>query len=118
MYECPACGDKNISFFRKWLAYPAVPAHCKQCDAYSLAHRNSGGVGIVVSALLLTLLGFCAAAIKSGWPLLIGGGAVACYYFWHWHQVQLELIPSEQVAEARKAEAAFGITWLLLIFLN
>jgi hypothetical protein len=118
MYACPACANKSISFFRKWLSYPAVPAYCKNCRAFSFAHRNSGGVGLVVSVLSLTLIGFLAAALKSTLPLWIGCSCVACYYFWHWHIVKLELIPNELVAAARKTEASFGITWLLLVFFN
>ncbi len=118
MYPCPACANKSISFFRKWLSYPAVPACCKNCQKFSFAHRNSGGVGLVVSVLCLTLIGFSAAALKSALPLWLGGFGVALYYFWHWHTVKLESISNELVAAARKTEATFGVTWLLLIFFN
>ena len=117
-YACPACGDKTISFFRKWLSYPAIPAKCKSCSAYSYAHRDSGGVGLVVSALSMTLLGFLAAYLKSSWPLLLGGICVAAYYFWHWNNVKLESIPLASVQAARQGETVWGVTWLLLIFFN
>jgi hypothetical protein len=118
MYACPACQSRTISFFRKWLSYPAIPAHCKQCDSYFFSHRASGGVGVVVSVIVITLCGFMTAALKSPWPLLSGVLASTAFYVWHWHRVKLEPLSSEAVAGARKAEAAFGITWLLLIFFN
>jgi hypothetical protein len=118
MYACPACHGRTISFFRKWVSYPAVPAHCKQCDSYFFSHRASGGVGIVVSAIAITLCGFTAAALKSPWPLLLGVSASTVFYVWHWHRVKLEPVSYEVVTAARKAEAVFGITWLLLILFN
>ncbi len=72
----------------------------------------------MVSALLMTLLGFLAAYLKSGWPLLIGGVFVVGYYFWHWHTVSLESIPADSVKAARQAETVWGISWFLLIFFN
>ena len=117
-YACPSCSQKGISFFRKWLSFPAVPAKCKSCGAYSFAQRSSGGAGLVVSATALTLLGFLAIYLKSALPFLVGGILVIIFYLRHWHKVRLELIPVEVVQAARKAEAVSGVTWLLLIFFN
>jgi hypothetical protein len=118
MYACPACQAKTISFFRKWLSYPAIPAHCKQCDNYFFAHRASGGVGIVISAFGLTLSGFLAAATLSIWPVVIGGAVCLAFYIRHWHLVKLEPLAWEAVAAARKAEGVFGAAWLLLLIFN
>lgn len=118
MYVCPACQSRTISFFRKWLSFPAIPAYCKQCDSYFFSQRASGSVGIVVSAIVITLCGFMTAALKSPWPLVLGVAASAIFYVWHWHGVKLEPLSSQQVTAARKAEGVFGITWLLLIFFN
>ena len=117
-YACPSCNHKGISFFRKWLSFPAVPAKCKFCDAYSFAQRSSGGAGLVVAALALTLLGFLAIYLSSALPFLVGGIFVVVYYLWHWHKGRLELISVEMMQAARQTEAVFGLTWLLLIFFN
>jgi hypothetical protein len=118
MYACPACLRRTISFFRKWLSYPAIPAHCKQCDSYFFSHRASGGVGVVVSAIVITLCGFMTAALMSPWPLLLGVAASVVFYVWHWHSVKLEPLSPEAVAAARKAEGMFGAAWLLLMIFN
>lgn len=72
MYACPICGAPSISFFRKWLSYPTLPACCPACKSHSHAHRSSGGVGVVVAALLITVFGVVASALQSGRPLLFG----------------------------------------------
>ena len=75
-------------------------------------------MGLVVSAIAFTLLGFLSIYLKSSWPLAFGSVFIASYYLWHWHKVPLELIPVDVVQGARKSEAISGVTWLLLIFFN
>jgi hypothetical protein len=118
MYACPSCNERTIGYFRKWLSYPAIPARCSSCDAYSHAHRASGGLGLVVSAVVITLCGFASVASHTPWPILVGALSSLAYYLWHWHQVRLEPLTPEAVAAARKSESAFGFVALLSVFFN
>jgi hypothetical protein len=117
MYSCPSCNAQSIGYFRKWLSYPTLPAHCKACGSYSYAQRSSGGVGLVVAAVVITASGFAAAALHSSWPLLVGVSAAVAFYLRHWHQVKLEPLLPEQVALARRTEG-LGLVALLLATLS
>jgi hypothetical protein len=112
MYKCPTCSASNISFFRKWLSYPALPAYCKACKSYSHAQRTSGGVGVVVAALVITVFGFAAAALQSGWPLLLGIAIALAYNVWRVDSLQLEPLSPELVSTARKTES---MSWIILL---
>lgn len=112
MYACPTCGALTISYFRKWLSYPTLPARCSACHSCSHAQRRSGGLGIVVAALVITACGFAAVAIGSGWPLLVGVFSALGFYLWHWHRVSLEPLSAEEVAAARVTE---GLSWAALL---
>ncbi len=118
MYACPACNTSSISFFRKWLSYPALPAYCSSCGAYSHAHRSAGGLGLVVAACGITASGFLASALQQLWPLLGGIAAAMVFYIWHWHRTQLEILSPELVSRARKTEAMGNIALLIAIFFN
>ena len=100
------------------MSYPALPAYCPVCKCYSHAHRSSGGVGVVVSASVITGFGFVAVAIHAAWPLLLGIASALVFCVWHWHRIQLEPLSSELVSSARKTEGMSGIILLLLFFLN
>ena len=39
MYACPTCKAMSVSFWRKWLSYPTLPAYCGACGNYSHAQR-------------------------------------------------------------------------------
>ena len=118
MYMCPTCNALSISLFRKWLSYPALPAYCSSCRSYSHAHRSSGGVGIVVSAFVITGFGFAASALNAVWPLLLGISSALAFYIWHLHRIQLEKLSPELVSKARKTESMSGILLLIAFFLN
>jgi uncharacterized protein (DUF983 family) len=118
MYNCPICGTPNINFFRKWLSYPALPAFCKACKSYSHAQRTSGGVGLVVAVLVITVFGFAAAALQSGWPLLVGIAIALAYYIWRVDSIHLEPLSPELVSKARKAETMTWFTVLMAFLFN
>jgi len=118
MYRCPSCNQRTIGYFRKWLSYPAIPARCPSCGTYSHGHRASGGLGFVISAVVITLCGFLSVSSDSPWPILFGVLSSFAYYLWHWHRVRLEPLAPEAVAAARRSESAFGLVALLSIFLN
>jgi len=118
MYACPSCHEPTIGYFRKWLSYPAIPARCSRCGAYSHSYRLSRGVGVVVAAVVVTLCGFAAIAVHSAVPLLLGLAISLMFYAWHWHRVQLELLSPEAVAAARAGESAFGLLALIAVFLR
>ena len=118
MYACPTCNSRSISFFRKWLSYPTLPAYCSVCKAYSHAQRSSGGVGVVVSAFVITGFGFAAVAAQAVWPLLLGIASVLVFCIWHWHRIPLEPLSPELVSEARKTDAMNALVLLLFVFLN
>lgn len=115
MYLCPACNASTISFFRKWLSYPALPAYCRDCKSYSHAHRSSGGVGTVISLFVVTGFGFAASALQALWPLLLGIASAISLYVWHIHRIQLERLSPELLSEARKTETMNGIVLLLAV---
>jgi hypothetical protein len=104
MYACPACGTRSISYPRKWLSYPTLPAYCSKCGGYSHAQRSSGGVGLVVAILAITASGFTAVAFKVAWPFVLGVCGSIAFYLWHWHRVQLEPLSPAAVSVARKTE--------------
>lgn len=116
MYACPNCKASTIRFGRKWLSTPALPAHCRVCGAYSHAHRSSGGVGIVVGALVITAGGIAASALQALWPLALGIAAALSFYVWHIHRIPLEALSVHQVSLARKTEG-MGFLALLAAFL-
>ena len=87
MYACPTCKALSVSFWRKWLSYPTLPAYCGACGSYSHAQRSSGGVGLVVAVVAITASGFAAVAAKASWPLILGIGSAIALYIWHWHRV-------------------------------
>ncbi len=118
MYACPACNAASISFFRKWLSSPALPASCRACGRYSYAHRSSGGVGVVVAAFGITASGFAASAVQALWPLLCGIVAAMVFYVLHWHRTRLETLSPELVSQARKTEAMSAFALLIAFFLN
>jgi hypothetical protein len=118
MYVCPICSAPSISFYRKWLSYPALPAYCSVCKGYVHAHRSSGGVGIVVSAFVVTCFGFVASALQALWPLLIGVASALGFYVWHLHRIQLEVLAPELVSKARRTESMGAIVLLLTFFLS
>ena len=118
MYKCPTCSASTISFFRKWLSYPALPAYCKACKNYSHAQRTSGGVGLVVAVLIITVFGFTAAALLSGWPLLLGIAIALAYYVWRVDSIKLEPLSPEQISKARKTETMDWLTLLVIFFFN
>src|SRR5437773_7518063 len=106
MYRCPSCNERTIGYFRKWLSYPAIPARCPSCGAYSHGHRASGGLGFVISAVVITLCGLVSVSSHSPWPILLGVLPSVVYYLWHWHRGRLEPLTLEDVAAARRTEAA------------
>jgi hypothetical protein len=118
MYACPTCNAASITFFRKWLSYPALPAYCSVCGAYSHAHRSSGGLGLVVATLGIAASGFLASEMKQLWPLLYGTIAAITFYISQWHRTPLEILPPDLVSRARKTEAMGNIALLLAVFLN
>jgi uncharacterized protein (DUF983 family) len=118
MYSCPSCNERTIGHFRKWLSYPAIPARCSNCGSYSHAQRASGGLGLVVSAIVITLCGFASVASHTPWPILAGALSSLIYYLWHWHQVHLESLTPDAVATARKTETGFGLVALLSVFFS
>ena len=118
MYACPSCNASSITFFRKWLSYPAVPAYCAVCGTYSHAHSSSGGLGLVVAALGIAASGFLASGLQQLWPLLCGTIAAITFYISHWHRTPLEILPPDLVSRARKTEAMGNIALLLAVFLN
>jgi hypothetical protein len=115
MYPCPSCRALTVGYFRKWLSYPTLPAYCNACSRYSYAQRQSGGLGVVVAAIVITACGFAAVAVGSAWPLLLGLLSAALFYLWHWHRVPLEPLSPEQVAAARLAEGLSFAALLLLL---
>jgi len=118
MYACPTCNAESVSFFRKWLSSPALPASCPVCRRYSYAHRSSGGVGLVVAAFGITASGFVASAVQALWPLLCGIVAAMVFYVWHWHRTLLETLSPDLVSQARKTEAMGAVALLIAFFLN
>lgn len=118
MYPCPVCKAATIRLSRKWLSTPVLPAHCVACGAYSHAHRSSGGVGVVVGALLITAAGIAASALQAFWPLALGIVAALSFYLWHIHRIPLEALSVEQVSLARKTEAMGTLAWLTAVFLH
>ena len=118
MYACPSCQAPSISFFRKWLSSPTLPASCSACGRYAYAHRSSGGVGLVVAAFGITASGFAASAVQALWPLLCGIAAAMIFYVWHWHRTRLETLSPELVSQARKTEAMGALALLIAFFLN
>ncbi len=118
MYPCPVCKAATIRLSRKWLSTPVLPAHCVACGAYSHAHRSSGGVGVVVGALLITAAGIAASALQAFWPLALGIAAALSFYLWHIHRIPLEALSAEQVSLARKTEAMGTLAWLTAVFLH
>jgi hypothetical protein len=118
MYACPACNASSISFFRKWLSYPALPAHCPVCNSYSHAHQSSSGVGIVVAVFVVTPFGIAASALQAVWPLLLGIAGALAFYAWHFHKIPLERLSPELVLKAKKTERMSFIILLLSLFLN
>ena len=104
--------------FEAALSYPAIPARCSECHSYSSARQASGGLGLVVAAIVVTLCGFVSVATHSGGPLLAGGVVSAAYYLWHWHRVALEPLTSEAVASARKSEWVWSLAAVLSVFVN
>jgi uncharacterized protein (DUF983 family) len=112
MYKCPTCNASSISFFRKWLSYPPLPAFCEACKSYSHAQRTSGGVGLVVAVLIITVFGFTAAALQSGWPLLLGIAIALVFYVCRVDSLQLEALSPELVSIARKTES---MSWIMLL---
>ncbi len=117
MDACPTCKALSVSFWRKWLSYPTLPAHCGICGSYSHAQRSSGGVGLVVAVVAITAGGFAAVAVKAAWPLLLGIGGAIAFYLWHWHHVELEALSPQAVSRARKTEV-LGFVALLIAFLS
>ena len=73
---------------------------------------------MVVAAVLITVSGFAALAIRSGWPLIAGLFASAIYYVWHWQHVRLEPIAPEAVAAARRTEGVLSVAAIVALFLN
>ena len=118
MYACPTCKSRTISLFRKGLSYPTLPAYCSACKTYSHAHRSSGGVGVVVSVLVITGFGFAAVAVQALWPLLLGVASALVFCVWHWRRIPLEPLSPELVCEARKTEAMNALALLLAVFVN
>lgn len=118
MYACPTCKAASISFFRKWLSYPALPAHCANCGSYSHAHRSSGGLGLVVTTIGIAAAGFLASELQQLWPLLTGIAGALAFYIWHWHRTQLEPLSPELVSRAKKTEAMGNIVLLIVVLLN
>jgi len=82
------------------LSYPALLGYCPACKQYSHAHRSSGGVGVVVSALAITGFGFAAVAIQAVRPLLFGITGALGFYVWHLHRLHLEPLSPELVSIA------------------
>lgn len=117
MYACPTCKALSVSFWRKWLSYPTLPAYCGACGSYSHAQRSSGGIGLVVAVVAITASGFAAVAVKAAWPLLLGIGGAIAFYLWHWHRVELEALSPQAVSLARKTEG-LGFVALLIAFLS
>jgi hypothetical protein len=117
MYACPICQTRSIGFLRKWLSDDAYPAYCSACKGYSSAHESSGGVGLVLFALLMTACGFAASALASAWPLLLGVPGGIGIYLWKWHQAALTPLTPRLVAVARKTEAmSFAALLLAALF--
>jgi hypothetical protein len=112
MYACPACKGSSIGFYRKWLSTPVLPAYCSACRTYSHAHRSSGGLGVVVGALVITAGGIAASAVQAVWPLALGIGLAMSFYIWHIHRIPLEALSPQQVLRARETE---GMSWLALL---
>jgi hypothetical protein len=112
MYVCPVCSTPSIGFFRKWLSYPTLPAYCLVCKSHSHAHRTSGGVGLVVAALVIAAFGVIASALKSGWPLVFGIVVALAYNVWRVHRLQLEPLSPEMVSRARTTET---MNWIALL---
>ena len=118
MYTCPACKTKSISFWRKWLSTPSLPAYCDGCRAYSHAHRTSGGLGIVIAALVITAGGIGASALQAFWPLALGICIAMSFCIWHIHRIPLEVLSPQQVSLARKTEGMGFFAFLAIFFLN
>lgn len=118
MYQCPACKAAKIRFSRKWLSRPVLPAHCRACGAYSHAHRSSGGLGIVVGALVITAGGIAASALQAFWPLGLGITAALSLCVWHIHRIPLEALSAEQVSVARATEGMGFLAFLMAFLLN
>ena len=104
--------------FRKWLSYPTLPAYCPVCKGYSHAQRSSGGVGVVVSAFVITGFGFAAVAAQAVWPLLLGIVCALVFCAWHWHRIALEPLSPELVSQARKTEAMGAFALILAVFMG
>jgi uncharacterized protein (DUF983 family) len=118
MYTCPTCNARTISFFRKWLSYPTLPAHCRACGNYSHAQRSSGGLGLVVALVAITLSGFAAMAFQAAWPLLLGICGSIGFYWWHWHHISLQALSPEAVSVARKTEGLGMFALLVAVIFN
>ena len=55
-----------------------------------------------MAAVLVTLFGFAAAAVKSVLPLLLGLCLVALHYFWQQHRAKLIRISDEEFRLAKR----------------
>ena len=118
MYTCPACGATTIGLVRKWLSRPALPAQCASCGAFSTAHANSSGVGLVAGCVLSTLSGFAAVALHAAWPFVLGVLLSVIFYAWHWHGVRLELVLPADVTAAKRRGTAGALAVLLATLFN
>ena len=67
---------------------------------------------MVVAVLVITVFGFAAAALQSGWPLLLGIAIALAYYVWRVNSLQLEPLSPELVSTARKTES---MSWIMLL---
>jgi len=113
-YPCPSCHQHSISFFRKWLSYPAFPAICRECRQYCLVAKSSATDILLASIALLIFSGLAAALLRSGLALFTGTVLILAFYFWRWHKVELHAVSENLVAQARKRDTLlFGLLALL-----
>jgi hypothetical protein len=105
MYQCPNCERETVSFLRKWWSSAAAPATCAICGSRS-AITSVDASGILVGAtVVVTLCGFLAAVVRSGYPLLLGVCAAVFYYFWMQHCASLVHISEREFKTARRSNA-------------
>lgn len=98
MYACPTCNASSITFFRKWLSYPALPGllcclrkllSCAQVFRRTRSGRRRNWDN---------RFRFSRFRVATTLATYIGTIATMTFYISHWHRTQLEKLPPELVS--------------------
>ena len=92
-YECPKCGARSFSFWRKQLLGPLRKVKCTNCGASVSVSLGKGLLVSVATSLVPfigSLIGLYGVRSWGLWGVLVGlavGGVVACVAAaWIWHR--------------------------------